>query len=377
MKSAIPVVIQPATKEYFWANAVIEGIKTAAARYSCEWQIIDPTVDDDLDAFKGLPVIISGHSSVWLLNTADLLSSKGLIPIITNASIPSIPKSRYSGVCFDLKSGMEETVDCCTENGKKVIALLGVRKNSAADKDKISCFCEIMARKGLSDAHVYYFDDSTETALEGFVSGISGYGIDAVICANDTVGFFLLEKLKEKGIDVPREVFVLGMGGFAINSILEKPLTSLSFDYAELGLQAVRLWRYFLKDGGDVNITVSVSCKLIHRSTSVNLKKTTEPILNPPTKSPDELAGSFFEEKRVNTFLKLEAMLCEFDEIDYKLLEYISNGISDDVTAEAIGLTSRAIRYRVSKMLKKMGVKTRNALIKTLKEYHIFVRDDK
>lgn len=372
MKTVIPVVLQPSTKEYFWANAVLEGIKTAAARYSCEWQIIDPESDEQLKAFNGSPVIISGHSSVWLLSIADMLSSKGLIPIITNASIPTLPKSRYSGVCFDLKSGMEETVDCCTENGKKVIALLGVRKNSAADKDKISCFCEIMARKGLTDAHIYYFEDSTEKALDGFVAGLSGYGIDAVICANDTVGFFLLEKLKTKGIKVPDDVFVLGMGGFAINSILEKPLTSLSFDYAELGLQAVRLWRYFLKDGGDINITVSVACKLIHRSTSIKPCQTKKPLPIVTTANPDDLAGSFFEEHKVNTFLKLEAMLCDFDELDYKLLKFIASSTPDEVMAEKVRLTPRAIRYRISKMLKKMDVKSRNALIKILKEYNIF-----
>ncbi len=373
MKTVIPVVLQPSTKEYFWANAVLEGIKTAAARYSCEWQIIDPESDEQLVKFCGSPVIISGHSSVWLLNIADKLSLKGLTPIIANASIPTLPKSRYSGVCFDLKSGMEETVDCCTENGKKNIALFGVRKNSAADKEKMTFFTEIMARKGLSTKHIYFLENTMDLSLDGFISEIFDRDIEAVICANDTVGFFLLEKLAANGIKVPGDVFVLGMGGFAISRLLEKPLTSLSFDYAELGLQAVRLWRYFLRDGSDVNITVSVSCRLIHRSTSVNVATVREPLQVAAATNPDDLAGSFFEEQRVNTFLKLEALLCDFDELDYKLIKQIICGASDEETAEKIGLTPRAIRYRISKMVKKMGVSGRNALTDIFKEYNLFI----
>ena len=375
MKTVIPVVLQPSTKEYFWANAVLDGIKTAAARYSCEWQIIDPLSDEQLASFKGSPVIISGHSSVWLLETADSLSSKGLIPIITNASIPTLPKSRYSGVCFDLKSGMEETIDCCTENNKKNIALFGVRKNSAADKEKITFFTEIMALKGLSPEHIYFLENASDLSFEDFGAKISVLNIDAVICANDTVGFFLLEALDKQSIKVPEDVFVLGMGDFAINNLLKKPLTSLSFDYAELGVQAVRLWKYFLKDGSDVNITVSVICKLIHRSTSKNLCKPQEQVHVTTTSTPDDLAGSFFEEQRVNTFITLEAMLCDFDELDYKLLRFIASGVSDEAMTESVKLTPRAIRYRISKMLKKMGVKTRNALLKILKEYNIFCEE--
>jgi hypothetical protein len=236
-------------------------------------------------------------------------------------------------------------------------------------------FTEIMALKGLSPEHIYFLENASDLSFEDFVAKISALNIDAVICANDTVGFFLLEALDTQSIKVPEDVFVLGMGDFAINNLLKKPLTSLSFDYAELGVQAVRLWKYFLKDGSDVNITVSVICKLIHRSTSKNLCKPQEQPHVTTTSTPDDLAGSFFEEQRVNTFIKLEAMLCDFDELDYKLLKFIASGVSDEAMTESVKLTPRAIRYRISKMLKKMGVKTRNALFKILKEYNIFCEE--
>ncbi len=371
MKTVIPVILQPSTKDYFWAGAVLDGIKTAATRYNCEWQILDPNCFEQLSKFKGLPVIISGHSADWLLNTADSVSFKGLTPIITNGSIPSLSKSRFSGVCFDLRSGMEETIECCINDNRNHIALLGVQKNSAADREKISAFCEIAERNNLSAEFIYYIENSMEQTFENFVSELFDHDINAVICANDTVAFFLMEKLKSNGIKVPNDVFVLGMGNFTINRILDKPLTSLGFDYAELGAQAVRLWRYFFRDGAEANITVSVSCRLIHRETSVNCAKE-QPLKPETTIENNTTTNSFFEEPPVNAFLKFEAMLCDFDELDYKLLKLIAKGFSDEDMAETVGLTPRAIRYRVSKMVKKADVGNRIGLSRIMNQYNIF-----
>ena len=163
----------------------------------------------------------------------------------------------------------------------------------------------------------------------------------------------------------------MGMGNFAINRVLDQPLTSLGFDYAELGAQAVRLWRYFFRDGAEANITVSVSCRLIHRETSANRVKE-QPKEPPNVFMSKSKTDPFFDQPHINAFLKFEAMLCDFDELDYKLLELIAKGLSDEDMAETVGLTPRAIRYRVSKMVKKADVGNRIGLSSIMNQYNIF-----
>ncbi len=372
MKTVIPVIVEPRTEDYFWSNAVLDGIKQAATHYNCEWQ---HTTVDNISKLLPLkvPVILSGHTSSWLLNTADILNREGFTPIITNASIPTLPCNRYSGVCFDLESGIEEMVAYCVNSGRKRVALMGIKNDSAADRVKLDAFKKSAVRHNINPELVYAFEQTMEASLENFVSAVFERDIDAVICANDTVAFFLCEKLKACGIKVPSNVFVLGMGDFAVGRLCEKPLSSLGFDYRELGLQAVRLWRYFQRDGSSVNMTVSVSCTLNLRSTTgimppAESSDTVETVYTPT----DGIYDGFFGDTRAEALLKLEAVLIDSDKLDLELLKAVKDNVPDEKAAERIGLTPRAIRYRLSKITKKLGLTARSDIQKLLDDFNIF-----
>ena len=65
--------------------------------------------------------------------------------------------------------------------------------------------------------------------------------ITAVFSANDQMALGLLRRLREAGRDVPRDVSVVGFDDFPEAAYLTPPLTTVHWDFAELGRRGVRL----------------------------------------------------------------------------------------------------------------------------------------
>ena len=80
------------------------------------------------------------------------------------------------------------------------------------------------------------FDDSYKKSGE-----ILAYQPSAVVCATDGIAFGVMRALHENGIAVPGEVSVAGFGGYDMGDVTYPPLTTVAFDYEELGRRAARM----------------------------------------------------------------------------------------------------------------------------------------
>ena len=66
----------------------------------------------------------------------------------------------------------------------------------------------------------------------------SGSRPTAVLCANDYLAIGVLGALAERGIDVPREMSVMGVDDLELASLLSPPLTTVRQDTASMGARA-------------------------------------------------------------------------------------------------------------------------------------------
>ena len=373
MKTVIPIIMQPATENYFWVRNVLEGILSSAARYDCEVLVVEKEDVLERNLPRNLPVLINGHLSEWLSGTAHFWKMNGYTPIIINASYGNPKQCKYSSVRFDLASGIEDVVEYCNACGRRNMVLFGVRSDVAGDVEKVRLFQQSTEKSGLGDLPVVYMENSLEKSIHEFVNLFLDSDMDAVFCANDTVAIFLIRELKKNGIRIPEDVLLFSVGDSMVGRLMDVPLISLTADYVEMGKQAVRLWRYLFKDGTDADITVSIACQMNRKY--INVEKVFSKYLFKEmevARGADGWNDYFYEDEMVKRLHQLEILLQSCDETDMSLLKAIKNEKQDEVIAEEIWMTPRAIRYRINKMMKKIGAQNRSEIVELLREFRIW-----
>ena len=170
---------------------------------------------------------------------------------------------------------------------------------------------------------------------------------------------------------------IFGMGNSRVGRLIDAPLISLTTDYVEMGKQAVRLWRYLYKDGTDTEFTVSIACRMNRKIAdkeiavsrcSINM----ENILPEMKECADDWNDDLYEDEKVKKLHLLEKLLQSCDETDLFLLHAINQDKTDEVIAEEISMTPRAVRYRIGKMMKKINAANRREITVLLKEFDLF-----
>ena len=126
--------------------------------------------------------------------------------------------------------------------GHERVVFVGVtEKDRAVGVERKDGFSEIFTR-GNRGASVSFVE--TEFGIEASYhkSGeILARRPSAVVCATDGIAFGVMRALHENGIAVPGEVSVAGFGGYDMGAVTYPPLTTVAFDYEELGRRAARM----------------------------------------------------------------------------------------------------------------------------------------
>lgn len=80
----------------------------------------------------------------------------------------------------------------------------------------------------------------------------------------------------------------------------------------------------------------------------------------------------FYDDEDIQKVLKFEIFLRSCDKIDNYVLEGIFQGMSDAKMADMYNISDRAIRYRINKMTKKLGVQSRDEIVSIIKDLRMF-----
>ncbi len=155
------------------------------------------------------------------------------------------------------------------------------------------------------------------------------------------------------------------------------PISSIDFNYEELGCQAFGLWKYIQRSSCDVHLEVSIPCKFIPRASTgdfAQIETRFIPIIRDivSDKEIETNCDEFYEDVDMQRIITFEVFLRSCDQIDYYVLEGILQGMTDAKMAEQYNISDRAIRYRINKMTKKLGVQTRDEIVNIVRELRAF-----
>lgn len=147
-------------------------------------------------------------------------------------------------VHYDNEGGAYAMTSHLLSAGHKVVAYLGTGIGHSTTDERI---------RGFRRAHADYGIDVDESLLiPGEFSKQSGYeltreliskrdDVTAVFSATDMIAAGVLKALREAGIDVPKDMSVVGFDDIPLASDLTPALTTVHVPHEELGREAVRL----------------------------------------------------------------------------------------------------------------------------------------
>lgn len=147
-------------------------------------------------------------------------------------------QSPHSSVTIDNRSGMEVAVAYLLKLGHRHIAhISGIRRDGL---ERCQLFKQLLGKAGLRQHHIFEGNFTEARGLELAADILKHKDISAVICSNDRMALGLYRALHSKGINIPKEMSVIGFDDEPWTAYLEPPLTTLRQPAREVGQLAAK-----------------------------------------------------------------------------------------------------------------------------------------
>ena len=150
----------------------------------------------------------------------------------------------FDTVASDTQGGIACAVDHLRAQGHRDIALIAGPAGNPGATVRARAYRETIAAHGLTprDERILWFDFTREggQAASRALAALAPRPT-AVVCGNDLIAIGILAGLREAGLDVPRDMSVIGIDDIDAAAMTFPPLTSVSKDKTRLGVRAAAL----------------------------------------------------------------------------------------------------------------------------------------
>ncbi|MDF2927227.1 MAG: hypothetical protein K0R57_6141 [Paenibacillaceae bacterium] len=351
------VIVQPDFADSVWCRQMIHGMEQEASKKRYRLSFLKDAQDYSQAASGDLIVIET--SPAWIrdisLNIAPCMKQ---IVLVSSELLPEFNNS--GSVTVDYDGAMKECIRTLYQAGRKKLALYGVNPGSTTDLQKKRSFLQY-GGEAVSEQEIFYNSGSVDACYQSFAPFRESF--DAVICANDILAASLLTRLSRE--EARHDLEIVGFGNSMLIDHFSMPISSISVDYEDLGVEAVRLCGYLRRSRRAHIISVRTPCTFRFRSEE--LQKACEVAENAPQQ---DAAVDFFSDPEVGELLGIEALLRECDQADLQIIRGWIDGSSYEELTEQIHLSHNALKYRIRKMLRLSGMSSMNKLAAAMGKYH-------
>lgn len=174
------------------------------------------------------------------------------------------PYPHTAGVCLDHRACMDMALDHLIALGHREIGFVYAGPQYIGTKWKLERMKERLEAEGFPFREEWLIESGTYR-LEGGVKAagkIAGlrHRPTAVIALNDVLAAGLLRGFREKKVEVPRDLSLMGFDNSKLTFMTSPTLTSVGYDYQAFGKTLVE---YAVGDHAeDVGVNVMISCML-------------------------------------------------------------------------------------------------------------------
>ncbi len=239
-------VIVPDISNPFFA-ALVKGIEREVRPHGL--QVILGNSDEDVDHEESLVRELSQRTDGLIM--APLSENDQIPRLIEDAGIPLVFVDRETSsgpdvdrVLVDNAAGVQQAVDHLVGLGHTRIATISGRVDSTPGRMRHEAFLAALAGHGIDvDDALVRRGDFREASGHEHMTALWALADrpTAVVVANNLMTAGALVALGELGVDVPRELSVVGFDDLPLATLLDPPLTVVSRPDVEEGAAAARL----------------------------------------------------------------------------------------------------------------------------------------
>jgi DNA-binding LacI/PurR family transcriptional regulator len=170
-----------------------------------------------------------------------------LVARMTSHGIPLVMVGRpdspdLSYVDVDNTAGAAEAARHLVDIGRRHIGLIGAPTNTTAGRDRLDGFLTGLADRGRAfDPDLRADGDFSEPSGYHAMSALLDRGVDGVFAASDSMALGALRAARDRGLDVPADLAVVGFDGFTASQNSVPPLTTIRQPVADTAGRAVEV----------------------------------------------------------------------------------------------------------------------------------------
>lgn len=169
--------------------------------------------------------------------------------IMKGMSVPLIVTGQriagYSCVYHDDYHATYDITNLILEKGRKKLGFISaIHQDKAAGLERYHGYCSALRDAGLDElADNYVISDfSMKSGYEKMGELLKKCpGLEAVICATDTIAVGAMKYLKEQGIRMPEQMWIAGHGDSMVSDVSAPTLTTVHYAYEESGVMSAKM----------------------------------------------------------------------------------------------------------------------------------------
>ncbi len=259
-----------------------------------------------------------------------------------------------------------EIFSYCVAAGRRRLALFAYEQVGLKTRAYIEAYRETAKLYGctLQEADVYLNDErQLPDCFSRFYEKHKRY--DAVVCANDLAALYLITELRERGVQVPEDLFVFGFGNSPVSNRVTPTITSVAWSEKERAEQCIALWRYLRKYPEVFGVNVTLGHRLVVRESTAGFL----PVSEEEGGQPPSLVRN--EDRGYGVLSALHAFLQKADDMEKDIVSGLLAGKNNIEIGENLFLSESTVKYHVAKILGKFGVSSRKELCRILQYYNV------
>lgn len=352
----IGIIIQKEYEKTPWCHQITDGLFAAVKQKRLPSQIVSSVSGKNS---IGEFCVIVGSDPVWQQSCAIEALHKNSRPIVLGSQGADRNGCAISYVGGDISESVQSAISYLHSAGAENLALYGVNPDSSTDLERSAAYLQY----GGEPEHIFNNCGCLEECFRHFAK--RDFPCDAVICTNDFAAVSLIRALQKQRSPLP---LILSYSDTVLARLFSPSVTSLSLDYRELGKTAVTVCEMIRKNPGISSLIVRVSWKIHPRQTTGGFVRSVSaiPSLSLPL-SPQNT--DFYQDAQLSEMMNLEKMLCQCDEVDFRVLELILAGKAVSQMVEESFLSESGLKYRIRRLSELCGCTDRKQLAERVGRY--------
>lgn len=271
---------------HFFFSTVISGIEDVA--YEAGYSVIITQSNESFDReVTDLKALFNSRVDGMLLSISRETTNYDHIESILSKGVPIVFYDRMynnpntSKVIVDDYVGAKEAVAHLIDQGCKRVAHLQATPNLLISEDRLRGYKDALREANLPYQENFVLQCPSGTLEEAEKATRKLLALtpppDAIFANNDMLAMGAMKAIKEKGLNIPGDVALMGFSNWFFSQLMDPPLSSVDQPGYEMGQEAARLLIRHIemkdKDQGEPQPETKVlKTRLIVRQSSIKKK---------------------------------------------------------------------------------------------------------